>query len=165
MLDSGCRKALGEITLEFVANQIDSPGETNRIITHFDDFRLWVYVLVDDMCKQLEGHRRRIGLLCIVILPLLLTPQARAAARPNEFSGAGTASVLLQPATADQYVPLQNAVQVVAGDRHSCALIDSSEAAAPLSKATTGFGDGWLCRQVLGRQLVRRTRGWHGEEL
>lgn len=91
---------------------------------------------VDDMCKELEGHPRRIGLLCVVILPLLLAPQARAAARPNEFSRVETASVPLQPATADQYVPLQNAVQVAVGGWHTCALIDSSEAAAPLSEAT-----------------------------
>ncbi len=31
------------------------------MIAHFDDFCLWVYVLVDDMCKELEGHLRRPG--------------------------------------------------------------------------------------------------------
>jgi len=124
------------------------------VIAHSDDFCLLVYVLLDDMCKELEGRLRRIGLLCVVILPLLLAPQASATARPNEFSRVGTASVPLQPVTADQYVPLRNAVQVAAGDWHSCALIDSSEAAAPLSEATAGsetagyavkcWGDNWF---------------------
>ena len=124
------------------------------MIAHLNGFRLWVCVLVDDMCKEREWRLRRIGLLCVVILPLLLAPQARAAARPNEFSRVGTASVPLQPAMADQYVPLRNAVQVAAGDWHSCALIDSSEAAAPLSEATAGsetagyavkcWGDNWV---------------------
>ena len=86
MPDSVCTKALGEIALEFVANQIDSHRRTNRIMAYLDDFRLWVHVLVDDMCKELEGHPRRIGLLCVVILPLLLAPQASAATRANEFS-------------------------------------------------------------------------------
>jgi hypothetical protein len=31
------------------------------MIAHFDDFCLWVYVLVDDMCKELEAHLRRPG--------------------------------------------------------------------------------------------------------
>ena len=31
------------------------------MIAHFDDFCLWVYVLVDDMYKELEGHLRRPG--------------------------------------------------------------------------------------------------------
>ena len=31
------------------------------MIAHFDDFCLWVYVVVDDMCKELEGHLRRPG--------------------------------------------------------------------------------------------------------
>ena len=31
------------------------------MIAHFDDFCLWVYVLVDDMCKELEGQLRRPG--------------------------------------------------------------------------------------------------------
>ena len=80
---------------------------------------------------------RRIGLLYVIILPLLLSPQASAASRPNDFAGAGTASIPLQPATADQYAPLLNAVQVAVGDRHTCALIDNSEAAASLSEATS----------------------------
>ena len=80
---------------------------------------------------------KRIGLLYVIILPLLLAPQASAASRPNEFSGAGTASIPLQPATADQYVLLLNAVQVAGGDWHTCALIDNSEAAASLSEATS----------------------------
>ena len=29
------------------------------MIAHFDDFCLWVYVLVNDMCKELEGHLSR----------------------------------------------------------------------------------------------------------
>ena len=29
------------------------------MIAHLDDFRLWVYVLVDDMCQALEGYPRR----------------------------------------------------------------------------------------------------------
>ena len=80
---------------------------------------------------------RRIGLLYVIILPLLLAPQASAASRPNEFAGTGTASIPLQPATADQYAPLLNAVQVAVGDWHTCALIDNSEAAASLSEATS----------------------------
>ena len=31
------------------------------MIAHFDDFCLWVYVLVDDMCKELELQLRRSG--------------------------------------------------------------------------------------------------------
>ena len=31
------------------------------MIAHFNDFCLWVYVLVDDMCKELEGQLRRSG--------------------------------------------------------------------------------------------------------
>ena len=31
------------------------------MIAHFDDFCLWVYVLVDDMCQVLEEHLRRPG--------------------------------------------------------------------------------------------------------
>ena len=31
------------------------------MIAHFDDFCLWVYVLVDDMCKELEEQLRRPG--------------------------------------------------------------------------------------------------------
>ena len=31
------------------------------MIAHLDDFCLWVYVLVDDMCQALEGHLRRPG--------------------------------------------------------------------------------------------------------
>ena len=31
------------------------------MIAHFDDFCLWVYVLVDDMCEVLEEHLRRPG--------------------------------------------------------------------------------------------------------
>ena len=31
------------------------------MIAHFNDFCLWVYVLVDDMYKELEGHLRRPG--------------------------------------------------------------------------------------------------------
>ncbi len=31
------------------------------MIAHFDDFCLWVYVLVDDMYKELERHLRRPG--------------------------------------------------------------------------------------------------------
>jgi len=31
------------------------------MIAHFDDFCLWVYVVVDDMCKELKGHLRRPG--------------------------------------------------------------------------------------------------------
>ena len=31
------------------------------MIAHFDDFCLWVYVLVDDMSKELAGHLRRPG--------------------------------------------------------------------------------------------------------
>ena len=31
------------------------------MIAYFDDFCLWVYVLVDDMYKELEGHLRRPG--------------------------------------------------------------------------------------------------------
>ena len=31
------------------------------MITQLDDFRLWVYVLADDMCKELEWHLRRPG--------------------------------------------------------------------------------------------------------
>lgn len=68
---------------------------------------------------------RRIGLLCIVILPLLLSPQASAATRPSEPSSSATASVPRKPATADQYVPLLNAVQVAVGGRHTCALLSS----------------------------------------
>ncbi len=29
------------------------------MITHFDDYCLWVYVIVDDMAKELEWHLRR----------------------------------------------------------------------------------------------------------
>ena len=29
------------------------------MLAHLDDFCLWVCVLVDDMCKELEGHLRR----------------------------------------------------------------------------------------------------------
>ena len=29
------------------------------MLAHFDDSCLWVYVLVDDMCKELEGHLSR----------------------------------------------------------------------------------------------------------
>ena len=104
--------------------------------------------------KELEWHLRRVGLLCVVILPLLLAPQASDLARPNEFPEAGTASVPLQPAIADQYVPLQNAVQVAVGGRHTCALISSSKADASLSEAakdpeTAGYavkcwGDNWF---------------------
>ena len=132
---------------------------------HLDDFLLWVHVLVDDMCKELEGHPRRIGLLCVVILPLLLAPQASAATRPNEFSSSAAASVPLQPATADQHVPLLNAVQVAAGGRHTCALISSSKAAASLSVAssdqeTAGYvvkcwGANWLGQLGDGTQTRR----------
>lgn len=31
------------------------------MIAHFDDFCLWVYVLIDDICKELEGHLRGPG--------------------------------------------------------------------------------------------------------
>ena len=31
------------------------------MIPQFDDFCLWVYVLVDDMCKELEVQLRRSG--------------------------------------------------------------------------------------------------------
>jgi len=31
------------------------------MIAHLDDFCPWVYVVVDDMCKELEGHLRRPG--------------------------------------------------------------------------------------------------------
>ena len=31
------------------------------MIAHLDDFCLWVYVLVDDMCQALEGHLRTTG--------------------------------------------------------------------------------------------------------
>ena len=31
------------------------------MIAHFDDFCLWVYVVVDDMCQELEGELRRPG--------------------------------------------------------------------------------------------------------
>ena len=31
------------------------------MIAHFDDFCLWAYVLVDDMCQVLERHLRRPG--------------------------------------------------------------------------------------------------------
>ena len=31
------------------------------MIAHFDDFCLWVYVRLDDMCKELEGHMRGPG--------------------------------------------------------------------------------------------------------
>ena len=31
------------------------------MIAHLDDFCLWVYVLVDDMCQALERHLRRPG--------------------------------------------------------------------------------------------------------
>ena len=31
------------------------------MIAHFNDFCLWVYVLVDDMCKELEVQLRRPG--------------------------------------------------------------------------------------------------------
>ncbi len=31
------------------------------MIAHFNDSCLWVYVLVDDMYKELEGHLRRPG--------------------------------------------------------------------------------------------------------
>ncbi len=31
------------------------------MITGFDDFCLWVYVLVDDMCQALAGQLRRPG--------------------------------------------------------------------------------------------------------
>ena len=31
------------------------------MIAHFDDFCLWVYVLVDDICKDLEGLLRGPG--------------------------------------------------------------------------------------------------------
>lgn len=31
------------------------------MIANFDDFCLWVYVVVDDMCRELEGHLRRPG--------------------------------------------------------------------------------------------------------
>lgn len=31
------------------------------MIAHFDDFCLWVYVVVDDICQELEGHLRRPG--------------------------------------------------------------------------------------------------------
>ena len=31
------------------------------MITHLDDFCLWVHVLVDDMCQVLKTHLRRPG--------------------------------------------------------------------------------------------------------
>lgn len=31
------------------------------MIAHFDNFCLWVYVLIDDICKELEGHLRGPG--------------------------------------------------------------------------------------------------------
>ena len=31
------------------------------MIAYFDDFCLWVYVVVDDMCKELEGQLRAIA--------------------------------------------------------------------------------------------------------
>ena len=134
-------------------------------MAYLNDFRLWVHVLVDDMCKELEGHPRRIGLLCVVILPLLLAPQASAATRPNEFSSSAAASVPLQPATADQHVPLLNAVQIAVGGQHTCALINSSKAAASLSVAasdqeTAGYvvkcwGKNWFGQLGDGTQTDR----------
>ena len=134
-------------------------------MAYLDDFRLWVHVLVDDMCKELEGHPRRIGLLCVVILPLLLAPQASAATRANEFSSSAAASVPRQPATADQQAPLLNAVQVAAGGQHTCALISSSKAAASLSvvssdQETAGYavkcwGANWFGQLGDGTQMDR----------
>ena len=134
-------------------------------MAHLNDFRLWVHVLVDDMCKELEGYPRRIGLLCVVILPLLLAPQASAATRANEFSSSAAASVPRQPAAADQQAPLLNAVQVAVGGRHTCALIDSSKAAASLSVAgsdqeTAGYvvkcwGANWFGQLGDGTQTRR----------
>ena len=31
------------------------------MIAHFSDFCLWVYAVVDDKCKEKEGHPRRPG--------------------------------------------------------------------------------------------------------
>ena len=61
----------------------------------------------------------------------------RGGTRANEFSSSAAASVPLQPATADQHVPLLNAVQIAAGGQHTCALINSSKAAASLSVAAS----------------------------
>ena len=136
-------------------------------MAYLDDFRLWVHVLVDDMCKELEGHPRRIGLLSVVILPLLLAPQTSAATRANEFSSSAAASAPRQPAAADQQAPLLNAVQVAAGGRHTCALISSGKAAASLSVAssdqeTAGYavkcwGANWLGQLGDGTQTHRST--------
>ena len=134
-------------------------------MAYLNDFRLWVHVLVDDMCKEPEGHPRRIGLLCVVILPLLLAPQASAATRANEFSSSAAASVPRQPATADQQAPLLNAVQVAVGGRHTCALINSSKAAASLSVVTSDqetagyavkcWGANWFGQLGDGTQMDR----------
>ena len=100
--------------------------------------RVWFasqYIQLSVFLTLWKHSPRRIGLLYVVILPLLLAPQASAATRPNEFSSSAAASVPLQPATADQHVPLLNAVQVAVGGRHTCVLINSSKAAASLSVA------------------------------
>ena len=102
--------------------------------------RVWFasqYIQLSVFLTLWKHSLRRIGLLCVVILPLLLSPQASAATRPNEFSSSAAASVPLQPATADQHVPLLNAVQIAAGGQHTCALINSSKAAASLSVAAS----------------------------
>ena len=110
--------------MPFLTNQLERVGLASQHMQLSVFLILWKHSL------------KRIGLLYVIILPLLLSPQASAASRPNEFSGKGTASIPLQPATADQYVPLLNAVRVAVGGRHTCALISGSKVAASLSEAT-----------------------------